>query len=94
MGKQKAELMDNSNKINSNNEGEVESEKIGRFKGVKLLSLGLISVLTLTFFAFISPTVISRWTEGDYIAITISISVILALTIILLSFKPAIKVFK
>ncbi len=66
----------------------VEESRKGRFKGVKLLSLGLLSILTLSFFAFISPTVISRWTEGDYIAITIAVSVMIAATISILAFKP------
>ncbi|MCK4779839.1 MAG: hypothetical protein KAT57_06625, partial [Candidatus Lokiarchaeota archaeon] len=65
-----------------------ESRKIGRFKGVKLLSLGLLSILTLNFFAFISPTVISRWTEGDYVTITIAVAVMIAVTICILAFKP------
>jgi endonuclease/exonuclease/phosphatase family metal-dependent hydrolase len=65
-----------------------QSRKRFSFKGVKLLSLGLMSILTLSFFALISPTVISRWTEGDYITITIAISAIIALTIFILSFKP------
>ena len=65
-----------------------EGVRKGRFKGVKLLSLGLFGVLTLNYFAFTSPSVISRWTEGDYITITIAIAVIIALTLIVLTFKP------
>ncbi|TKJ24179.1 MAG: hypothetical protein CEE43_00415 [Promethearchaeota archaeon Loki_b32] len=65
-----------------------ELRKVGRFKGVKLLSLGLLSILTLSFFAFISPTVISRWTEGDYVTITIAVAVMIAVTISILAFKP------
>ncbi|MFX1569256.1 MAG: endonuclease/exonuclease/phosphatase family protein [Promethearchaeota archaeon] len=71
--------------LNSHNE---EEKRKGRFKGVKLLSLGLFGVLTLNYFAFTSPTVISRWTEGDYITITIAIAVIIALTLLVLTFKP------
>ncbi|MFX1470192.1 MAG: endonuclease/exonuclease/phosphatase family protein, partial [Promethearchaeota archaeon] len=67
-----------------------QSSKIRRFKGVKFLSLGIVSVLALNFFAFISPTVISRWTEGDYIAITIAITLVITATILTLSFKPEI----
>jgi len=90
MERQAGELMGSSNEGKPNNQGEVESRKTGRFKGVKLLSLGLMSILTLNYFAFISPTVISRWTEGDYIAITIAVTIMIALTIIVLSFKPEI----
>ena len=84
------EVLGSSNEEKPSNQGEVESRKSTRFKGVKLLSLGLMSILTLNYFAFISPTVISRWTEGDYIAITIAVSSMIALTIIVLSFKPEI----
>ncbi|MFW9988497.1 MAG: endonuclease/exonuclease/phosphatase family protein [Candidatus Odinarchaeota archaeon] len=67
-----------------------ESRKNSRFKGVKLLSLGIIGVLTLNYFTFISPTVISRWTEGDYITITIAIAVMISATILILTIKPEI----
>ncbi len=82
--------------LNTSNEGKPrsqekeESRESNQFKGVKLLSLGLMSALTLSYFAFISPTVISRWTEGDYIAITIAIAVMIAATIFILAFKPEI----
>jgi len=79
-----------SNEENPNTIGEGESGRSVRFKGVKLLSLGLMSVLTLNFFAFISPTVISRWTEGNYIVITIGIALMIALSIVILTFKPEI----
>ncbi|NVM36446.1 MAG: endonuclease/exonuclease/phosphatase family protein [Candidatus Lokiarchaeota archaeon] len=88
--RQTKELLGSSNEGKPNSQGEVESKKSSQFKGVKLLSLGLMSILTLTYFAFISPTVISRWTEGDYIAITIAVTIMIALTIIVLSFKPEI----
>ncbi len=74
----------------SYSQGEGVSEKKKRFKGVKLLSLGFMSVLTLNYFAFISPTVISRWTGGDYIAITITIAIMIAATILILALKPEI----
>lgn len=47
------------------------------------LSLGIISIICLIYLAFSSPTVISRWSEGNYIAIiTILISMITVFTLI------------
>lgn len=48
------------------------------------LALGLIGILLLSYFAFTSPTVISRWTEGNYIAITLVLSSSIVLFIFLL----------
>ncbi|MFX1306097.1 MAG: endonuclease/exonuclease/phosphatase family protein [Promethearchaeota archaeon] len=94
IGRIKVKIDDDSNIIPNSNKTiqheEKKSSKNIRFKGVKLLSLGIISILTLNFFAFISPTVISRWTEGDYIAITIAIAAMIAATIFILTFKPEI----
>ncbi|MFX0029777.1 MAG: hypothetical protein ACFE8B_11245, partial [Candidatus Hermodarchaeota archaeon] len=67
-----------------------EPSKWERLKGVKLLCLGLTSILTLNYFAFSSPTVISRWTEADYIAITITIAVMVALSVFILTLRPEI----
>jgi len=86
--KQSSESMNTLNKGSPESQKEEGSEKGQRFKGVKLLSLGLFSVLTLNYFAFSSPTVISRWTEGDYIAIIIAIATMIAITIFILTFKP------
>ena len=76
------------NKGNSRPQSEREYNRWNRLKGVKLLCLGLISILTLNYFAFSSPTVISRWTEADYIAVTITIAVMVALTVFILTMKP------
>ena len=84
------EPINNPNEKTLNSQGREQPEKRFSFKGVKLLSLGLMSILTLNFFTYISPTVISRWTEGDYITIIIAITVMIALTIFFLAFKPQI----
>ncbi|MFX0005945.1 MAG: endonuclease/exonuclease/phosphatase family protein [Promethearchaeota archaeon] len=84
------EAINNPNNLETTNLANNQTRKRLSLKGVKLLSLGLVSVLTLNFFAFISPTVISRWTEGDYITITISIAAVIAFTIFILAFKPGI----
>ncbi|MFX0000335.1 MAG: endonuclease/exonuclease/phosphatase family protein [Candidatus Hodarchaeota archaeon] len=86
--KQSGKSRNNLNESSPISQGEEGSKTKQRFKGVKLLSLGLFSVLTLNYFAFTSPTVISRWTEGDYIAITIAIAVVIAITTFILTFKP------
>ncbi|MFX1364129.1 MAG: endonuclease/exonuclease/phosphatase family protein [Promethearchaeota archaeon] len=90
MENQKDKTSNPANEGKSNSPEEVDSSRKSRFKGVKLLSLGLMSILTLTYFAFISPTVISRWTEGDYITISIAVAIMISLTITILSFKPGI----
>ncbi|MFX1376223.1 MAG: endonuclease/exonuclease/phosphatase family protein [Promethearchaeota archaeon] len=78
----------NNKKLHSQSEGE--PKKWNRIKGVKLLCIGLISIIALNYFAFTSPTVISRWTEADYIAVTITIAVMIALTAFILTLKPEI----
>ncbi len=52
------------------------------------LAFGLISILILIYFSFSSPTVISRWTEGDYFFVLLVISLLIILFVILLAFKP------
>ncbi|MFX0083554.1 MAG: endonuclease/exonuclease/phosphatase family protein [Candidatus Hodarchaeota archaeon] len=69
-------------------QNEESSSRWSVLEGVKLLSLGLISILTLSYFVFSSPTVISRWTEADYIAITITVALMTALSIFILTIKP------
>ncbi len=50
---------------------EVSYPKTSVFHGKTfLVSLGLTSILILIYFSLVSPTVISRWTEGDYRIIT------------------------
>ena len=77
-----------SNEEQSNSQGEKVPEKRKKPRGIKSIVLGLMSTLTLTYFAFSSPTVISRWTEGDYIAITIGLTVAIAITILILTLRP------
>jgi len=72
----------------SNTEEKPRKEK--KVRGVVLLSLGLTSIIILNYFAFISPTVISRWTNSNYILIVISIVVMIILSILLLAVKPEI----
>ncbi len=56
------------------------------------LTLGLISIFILIYFSFSSPTVISRWTEFDYVAILAILIIMIALFTIFTLFKPEIFV--
>jgi endonuclease/exonuclease/phosphatase family metal-dependent hydrolase len=51
------------------------------------LSFGFIGILMMIYYSFASPTVISRWTEGDYFFITLLIILMLTFFVIFLTFK-------
>jgi len=51
------------------------------------LTLGLIGILIMIYYSFSSPTVISRWTEGDYFFILLLIILMLTLFVIFITFK-------
>jgi endonuclease/exonuclease/phosphatase family metal-dependent hydrolase len=53
----------------------------GGKRGLTSSILGIIFVLTLVYFAFSAPAVISRWTEGNYPIIVIAVSLLAALSI-------------
>ncbi|MFW9994318.1 MAG: endonuclease/exonuclease/phosphatase family protein [Candidatus Odinarchaeota archaeon] len=55
---------------------------------IVLLTTGLVSVLLMVYFTFSSPTVISRWTEGNYILITLILLLVFSLFTVLELFKP------
>jgi endonuclease/exonuclease/phosphatase family metal-dependent hydrolase len=55
----------------------------GNFWRISVLILGLISSLTLLYFAFTSPTVISRWTGMNHVLITALAAAALVLFIVL-----------
>jgi endonuclease/exonuclease/phosphatase family metal-dependent hydrolase len=57
-------------------------------KRIILLVLGLISIIILVYFAFSSPTVISRWTDGNYIAIVLLTSGMTVLFAVAMILKP------
>jgi endonuclease/exonuclease/phosphatase family metal-dependent hydrolase len=54
------------------------------------LTLGMISVITLIYFVFSSPTVIARWTEGNYILILTLLVLVNSSFIILVISNPGI----
>ncbi|TFF98298.1 MAG: hypothetical protein EU541_07015 [Promethearchaeota archaeon] len=78
----------NSNEGSTSNAQEKAPKKEKKVRGIILLSLAITSILILSYFAFSSPTVISRWTNGNYIGIVISIMAMIILSILLLTVKP------
>ncbi|MFX0134109.1 MAG: endonuclease/exonuclease/phosphatase family protein [Candidatus Hodarchaeota archaeon] len=52
------------------------------------ITFGLTSILFFICFAFSSPVVISRWTEGNYITITVIVVLMLTLFAFVALFKP------
>jgi endonuclease/exonuclease/phosphatase family metal-dependent hydrolase len=61
-----------------------------RYKGGRVIGLlmGVFSILTLIYFTFESPTVFSRWTEGNYTMIIGLCTFMMAATALLLLVKP------
>jgi len=66
-------------------EEKKEKANFGKILG---LTIGLFSIFIVIWFAFMSPTVISRWTEGDYVGIIIGLLVMFAITITVMIWKP------
>jgi endonuclease/exonuclease/phosphatase family metal-dependent hydrolase/uncharacterized membrane protein YjfL (UPF0719 family) len=56
--------------------------------GVTTAILGLSLVLTLVYFAFSAPSVISRWTEANYTLIVLAVSLLAAAWILLALLRP------
>ena len=54
------------------------------------LSIGMISIITLVYFAFTSPTVIARWTESNYILVLTLLVLSNVMFFILIIYKPSI----
>ncbi|MHA1745408.1 MAG: endonuclease/exonuclease/phosphatase family protein [Promethearchaeota archaeon] len=70
---------------NSNSTSGEPPKSKGRILG---LTVGIFSIFLLIIFVFNGTTVLARWTEGNYILITISIMALLGLFIMILIFKP------
>ncbi|MHA2255006.1 MAG: endonuclease/exonuclease/phosphatase family protein [Candidatus Heimdallarchaeaceae archaeon] len=66
----------------------MEEETKASFWKVLGLSIGIFSIFITIWFTFMSPTVISRWTEGNYIGIVIGILIMLGAFIGLKLWKP------
>ncbi|MHA1324838.1 MAG: endonuclease/exonuclease/phosphatase family protein [Candidatus Helarchaeota archaeon] len=74
-------------------EEAVSTERDGkpaRLSKIIALAIGMIAIMLLIYSTFASPTVIARWTEGDYLLILIVLSISMLVGIVLLCFKPSI----
>ena len=84
------EWYQNQEKPVINNDISDLSEDSGNFSNKRLLGLtcGIMSIFFLINFAFASPGVISRWTEGNYFLIIILIVIVLVVTSLVLLQSP------
>ncbi len=92
------DTMQNKDKQGENlEETEVENgknvykNKYGKFRReIKILGLifGIINIFLLIYFAFESPTVISRWTQGNYLAIIIILTIMISIYVLIAQFRP------
>jgi endonuclease/exonuclease/phosphatase family metal-dependent hydrolase len=73
--------------INSSNSSDIQEKKGSKWK-ILGLSLGITSILVLIYFAFSSPVVIVRWTEGNYTAISTITIIAITTFVFLIAFKP------
>ena len=85
-------LMNINNEEKTVEENDMEKEEAkGHFsKEIKILGLifGIVNVFLLIYFAFESPTVISRWTQGNYLAIVIILTILISIYTLIAQFKP------
>jgi len=79
------ESMDNSESPSSDSNSVDHHRSKGQILGI---IFGISSIFLLIHFVFNGTTVLARWTEGNYILITISVIAILCLFAILLISKP------
>ncbi|MHA1406068.1 MAG: endonuclease/exonuclease/phosphatase family protein [Candidatus Heimdallarchaeaceae archaeon] len=60
------------------------------FWKVLLLAMGVISLFITIWFTFVSPAVISRWTEGNYFEIEMGLLIMLAIFVTISLWKPVV----
>lgn len=73
----------------SGSKSEAQGSAGTGFGGVTALTLGLMAVLIMLYFAFTAPNVIARWTESSYILIVSVLTIALAVFALILVFRPA-----
>ncbi len=76
---------------NGNSSDVLEDAKITEknlSRALYIIAPALICIIALFYFAFSSPTVISRWTEGSYLLISLGISIMIGISIGTLLMKP------
>ncbi len=71
-------------------EEDIKKKKSNFNSEIKILGLilGIINVFLLIYFAFESPTVISRWTQGNYLAIIIILIIMISIYVSIAQFRP------
>ena len=72
-------------------EMETKAEEIetkASFWKILGLTIGIFSIFVVLWFVFMSPTVISRWTEGDYIGIIVGILSMIAISVTVKMWRP------
>ncbi|MEJ2294396.1 MAG: endonuclease/exonuclease/phosphatase family protein, partial [Candidatus Lokiarchaeota archaeon] len=75
-------------RINTEAEKTSEFGKLGGKWKILALCIGIFSVFLLCYFAFSSPAVIVRWSEGNYIAITTIVILVITGFIFIVAAKP------
>mgnify|MGYP000675223595 CR=1 FL=1 len=72
----------------SNTTAVRQGDQSGKNNRLLAFSLGIIGIFTLLYFAFISPNVITCWSEGNYPSIVALLAGSWSLLILTLCFKP------
>jgi endonuclease/exonuclease/phosphatase family metal-dependent hydrolase len=86
IGRFNLDNVSSADQMRSESNENVTNEK--KPKRIITLVLGLMSIIIINYFAFSSPTVISRWTEGNYLVITILTIAMIALFAIVIIIRP------
>lgn len=73
---------------NSTSNNPIKAIRLGSKWKILGLSLGIIGIICLIYFAFSSPTVISRWSEGNYITIITILILMITIFMLIATFKP------
>ncbi len=71
----------------SSNSSKEYSKPVSTLK-VLGLCIGIIGIIVLIYFVFSSPTVISRWAEGNYFSIIYLLAIEISIFILLMVYKP------
>lgn len=65
-----------------------EASEQSKTKGVTGALVGILLILNLVYFAFSAPDVIARWTQGNYAAIVLAVSLLSVGWLLLVFYKP------
>lgn len=81
-------VMRSSGEPKSSLDESVNTQKPIRKRRLTGVTLGLTTILFFVSFAFSSPGVISRWTEGSYIAIVTGVALMTAVFSLIMMYQP------